>query len=146
MPDSITCKHCGGPSLNIERHEQHGYRATCATCNAFVRWLGKDGSRRQNNRGMLKAEGVVCASCGITKEEAEALHMGFELDHVIPLEFGGIDESENKQPLCGPCHAEKTAKQVRTRGIRRTMNDPEAIGDILRRIMPKIKCQDGGAE
>ena len=146
MNDHIKCKRCGGESFIVELHERHGYKTKCSTCGAFERWLGKDGNRRQNHRIPAKAEGVVCASCGITKEEAETLHMGFEADHIIPLEFGGEDTSDNIQPLCGPCHAEKTAKQVRTRGIRKTFNDAEAIGDILKRIMPKICGQDGGVK
>jgi 5-methylcytosine-specific restriction protein A len=32
-----------------------------------------------------------------------------ELDHIIPLFKGGKDVASNKQGLCIPCHAEKTA-------------------------------------
>lgn len=40
-----------------------------------------------------------------------------EVDHVIPLAFGGTDDDANKQPICSACHREKTAREsVRGRG------------------------------
>jgi hypothetical protein len=31
------------------------------------------------------------------------------VDHIVPLAMGGPDTDDNTQPLCGPCHASKTA-------------------------------------
>ena len=31
-----------------------------------------------------------------------------QVDHIMPKLLGGLDEWTNCQPLCGPCHREKT--------------------------------------
>lgn len=36
-----------------------------------------------------------------------------EVDHIIPLHQGGLDEWENLQGLCHEHHAAKTAKEMR---------------------------------
>lgn len=36
-----------------------------------------------------------------------------EVDHIIPLRFGGLDDISNMQILCHTCHCRKTAKEHR---------------------------------
>ena len=38
-----------------------------------------------------------------------------EVDHITPLRDGGTNERDNLQPLCGSCHDDKTARDVRAR-------------------------------
>jgi 5-methylcytosine-specific restriction enzyme A len=50
---------------------------------------------------------VDCAKVGVTT-------LARQLDHIIPLEFGGLDfdkdKGMNRQGLCVSCHEKKTAK------------------------------------
>lgn len=53
-------------------------------------------------------EHVKCKKC------KGRLWLGYaELDHVVPLAMGGRDEPFNIEPLCPPCHREKTKEDAR---------------------------------
>ena len=65
-----------------------------------------------------------CASCGCLTHYPR----GFEIDHIIPLDAGGSEDSSNRQLLCVRwdtdkdgkaakvgCHADKTALESKTR-------------------------------
>lgn len=56
----------------------------------------------RRERAWLDA-GAACAHCGrvITLRE-------YELDHIVALHNGGVDEAGNVQVLCKACHADKT--------------------------------------
>lgn len=36
-----------------------------------------------------------------------------EVDHVVPLFKGGTNDESNLQPLCRPCHVDKTTADAR---------------------------------
>lgn len=61
-------------------------------------------------RAINRAGIGVCAHCRGT-HSARAI----EIDHVLPLEDGGLDEPANLQPLCHGCHAIKTQAENRAR-------------------------------
>lgn len=46
-----------------------------------------------------------CAGCGLPIGPGRC----WDLDHVIPLAIGGLDDMTNLHVLCGSCHAGKTA-------------------------------------
>lgn len=50
----------------------------------------------------------LCKRCESKRRIAAAT----ELDHIVPLFKGGKDIRANKQGLCTPCHAEKTAEDM----------------------------------
>ncbi|MCP3876929.1 MAG: HNH endonuclease, partial [Sulfitobacter sp.] len=52
---------------------------------------------------VISQQQALCADCG---DELDA--GAFELDHRVPLCFGGLDELENLAAVCGPCHAHKS--------------------------------------
>lgn len=54
-------------------------------------------------RALLLAQEPMCRAC----KRASAT----QADHIVPRYKGGADEFGNLQPLCAPCHAEKTAKE-----------------------------------
>jgi 5-methylcytosine-specific restriction protein A len=67
----------------------------------------KRGSAGVKDRAAIKARDYgLCCKCGA---------LGSVVDHIVPLWKGGSDEPENKQTLCDPCHAEKTAQEAAER-------------------------------
>jgi len=67
---------------------------------------GSGWDERVRNRRVLRRDGHTCQRCGAPAEQ---------VDHVIPRHRGGPDTDANKQALCGPCHADKTAAERSTR-------------------------------
>lgn len=73
-----------------------------------------------------------CAKCGRTATE---------IDHIVPLSEGGLDEVSNLQALCSGHHRNKTVREMerRLRGypalvreaamVRDARSTPEAIGN-----------------
>ena len=55
-----------------------------------------------------------CMACGSTKE--------LQLDHIVPLADGGLDELENTQLLCWPHHKAKTIADAKARR-KRALNE-----------------------
>lgn len=51
-------------------------------------------------RNVFCKENIVCAKCG---EKSN-----LELDHILPIQFGGDNSPENLQLLCHDCHRVKT--------------------------------------
>lgn len=45
-------------------------------------------------------------------KERGIIRLAVEWDHVVPLSKGGLDTDANGQPLCRPCHVEKTRKDL----------------------------------
>ena len=68
------------------------------------------GRRLQEERARWFSAHPLCARCKAKGRTSLAV----QLDHIVPLFKGGPDfhepgGEENKQGLCSPCHAEKTA-------------------------------------
>jgi 5-methylcytosine-specific restriction enzyme A len=53
-------------------------------------------------------DGFSCRKCG-------RLDAHGEVDHIMPLHLGGRENDENRQWLCPPCHALKSAEEERGR-------------------------------
>jgi 5-methylcytosine-specific restriction protein A len=66
------------------------------------------GRRAVELRRRLLAEEPLCRACAAEGRVAAAV----ELDHIVPLSKGGGHEEDNLQPLCGDCHAAKSAKDM----------------------------------
>ncbi len=62
-------------------------------------------------RGMVLAGEPLCRQCNAFDLIVPAV----TVDHIIPKAWGGTDEMENLQPLCKRCHEDKTAREVRGR-------------------------------
>jgi 5-methylcytosine-specific restriction protein A len=54
----------------------------------------------------------LCAHCRREGRVSAAT----DVDHIVPLWRGGSNDLANLQPLCGPCHAVKTAGEAGERG------------------------------
>ena len=62
-------------------------------------------------RRIQQRDKYTCACCGLVR-------MDHEVDHIVPLEQGGLNEDGNLQLLCGGperCHAIKTAAEAKER-------------------------------
>jgi 5-methylcytosine-specific restriction endonuclease McrA len=62
---------------------------------------------------IAKEQEFICA--GYSSEVYKCLNqnkdlqeIGFQIDHITPLQFGGSNDRSNLQALCIPCHIEKT--------------------------------------
>lgn len=62
------------------------------------------GSVRQQRNYRLLADEPMCRVC---KKRA-----AMEIDHIVPLECGGDESESNLQPICIPCHTDKTASEA----------------------------------
>ena len=65
----------------------------------------KRGRAGQRDRAQVLREEPFCRAC--LKRDLEVA--ADEVDHIKPLSEGGSDARSNKQALCTPCHAAKTA-------------------------------------
>lgn len=67
----------------------------------------KRGRAGQRDRAAVLAEEPFCRLCLEHGQHVRAV----EVDHIKPLAFGGSDDRSNKQALCKPCHAAKSASE-----------------------------------
>jgi 5-methylcytosine-specific restriction protein A len=67
------------------------------------------GRRLQRARVLFFRQHPLCARC----LKAGRFVAAVELDHIVPVIFGGPDTTDNKQGLCTLCHRIKTAEDFR---------------------------------
>lgn len=66
------------------------------------------GRKLQKRNRRFLSQHPLCAEC----QKAERVRAAQEVDHVVPLFKGGMDEWENLQGLCIDCHKAKTEKDM----------------------------------
>jgi 5-methylcytosine-specific restriction protein A len=82
-----------------------------------ARVLQPPGTARMTSRPWARLRAKVlmsnplCVKCAATGRVQAAQ----EVDHIVPLHSGGTHDRSNLQPLCRPCHAEKTAAEAGSR-------------------------------
>ncbi len=57
-------------------------------------------------RAVLLAGGFTCVDCGLVSQSNQ-------IDHEVPLEQGGSNDTNNLRIRCIPCHAAKTAAETK---------------------------------
>lgn len=67
------------------------------------------GLQERNKR--FKQANPLCVCC----KEAGRIRAVAEVDHVIPLHLGGVDDESNLQGLCLDCHEAKSTREARAR-------------------------------
>lgn len=78
-------------------------------------WAPRSGQlvKRKRGRAGQKARAEVlsrepfCRECAKAGRERKA----DQVDHIVPLAWGGSDEIGNKQPLCLDCHIAKSERE-----------------------------------
>lgn len=73
------------------------------------------GSLSKNERFEIAAQQSMKCNLCLTPFHHQHHDLTFEIDHIIPLEQGGMDEKGNMQALCPGCHIYKTS--ILDRGV-----------------------------
>lgn len=93
-----TARYRGRCPQHARTHERRTHSAEHKRIYNSKRW--------RITREKVLTENPLC-SCGA---------IATDVDHVVPLEQGGDPWAlSNLQALCGPCHASKTAQEIRNR-------------------------------
>ena len=136
---------CGCSAFTLTSNEIHGFGVRCATCGKFQRWTGRGKEKKSTikHRERHRKNGeMVCDLCGITESEAKQMGMHFEIDHREAEQFGGKDEFENTRPLCSACHYDKTARENRTKGIRKLLERLHEREAMFTDYLAKVRGSD----
>ena len=83
----------------LEQQEQEDERR-----ERSLRRARTNGGNWPIRRQRVRTEEPCCRCCGAPSRE---------VDHIVPLQFGGTSERENLQALCSVCHKKKTAHECR---------------------------------
>jgi 5-methylcytosine-specific restriction endonuclease McrA len=126
------CRLCGGTILrpdgavNLRRrwHQLCSDYFTLATNlrHALAAFRRLDGRLRCYACGHTEHEWPCreydeTVGCWVSRCDGE--HRGYEIDHIVPLWAGGSHGFANLQPLCYPCHRDKTVREAALRAARR---------------------------
>lgn len=115
---SRPCREWGCPNL-VKSRSQKGYCDNHASKRSnWNKRPERTGSTTERGYGhawrklrkqVLERDSYLCVQCSKTGRVAEAT----DVDHIKAKVHGGIDDLDNLQSLCSPCHKEKTAKEGR---------------------------------
>jgi len=123
------CEACGSENSTQTRH-----RETPQYKEVRLRWnhspsgraaMAESGMKRRNHSTNPKTYAKRIKQLHELKEACNICNCPYTLkhqvDHIIPLSFGGTDEWDNLQPICYKCHADKTRKENLSRGSKRCL-------------------------
>lgn len=74
-------------------------------CTYWPEWL---------KQGLLRREQGHCAICQKNVTGGFVNKMGFAIDHIVPLNLGGVNDPTNLQMLCGDCNNSKGGEKTTT--------------------------------
>lgn len=69
------------------------------------------GHANQRRRERLLSAHPLCVYC----DREGRVTLADEIDHRVPLWMGGTEDDANLDPLCRPCHAEKSRREAAMR-------------------------------
>jgi len=78
---------------------------------SVVEWVGKNEDTPIPPRVKVRVIVLHNGQCHICKRSSDRF-VGYVFDHKVALINGGENRESNLQPLCKPCHALKTGKDV----------------------------------
>lgn len=121
----MECKYCHSTNVVTKLAETgpHYAELRCLDCGRHLQWIPRpdtDKAKRRNAKWYKKwreCGPLVCHWCGIEETETD---MGFEIDHIIPVEEGGPDVFENTRPLCSACHWLRNAERHRVKYLKKS--------------------------
>jgi 5-methylcytosine-specific restriction endonuclease McrA len=96
---SSVCTEPGCPNIDCTTH------ARAPWAGSAHRGLPHGRPQQRRRLRVLRAYAGVCHVCGRCGAD--------QVDHVIPLAFGGADDESNLRPIhATPCHRAKTAREA----------------------------------
>jgi hypothetical protein len=101
-----------------------------------VQWLKQNGAAERKLRrvgtprpdDVWSANGNHCGFCGKPRSLCERLGIGLTVQHLVPVVFGGADESP-LVPFCARCQEWSVAALRETRDV---LGELEALDDVIR--------------
>ena len=78
----------------------------------------------RKRRAAWLVERPMCEEC----RRQGVVRPATDVDHVVALSAGGVDEEGNYQSLCHECHSAKTARDDGGFGLRRRDRGSESLG------------------
>lgn len=114
------CLWCGEKLLNASQRYCKTGKGIGADCKRRVMWTGWVSYNLRVTslrRFMHKWFNFECCNCRAHASETtpagvELPVIAFQVDHHLALVLGGQDEFDNLRLLCGPCHTQKTARDM----------------------------------
>ena len=86
---------------------------------------------------IMDLQGGLCRRC---KCLLDAIGVKFEVDHRIALALGGTNERTNLEALCVPCHAKKTARDLKAIAkVKRILARADGTRRPRRKIPQRVK-------
>lgn len=120
----MECKYCHSTHVvtKIAETGPHYAGIWCLDCGRHLQWISKPDTgqaKRRNAKWYKKWREygpLICHWCGIKETETD---MGFEIDHIVPIEEGGPDIFENTRPLCSACHWLRNTEKHRVKYLKK---------------------------
>lgn len=107
--DDIKSMPCKMACLLMQWHMEHSFTHSnslskfCRDLKPYCKKIPKRQLSRSMRIEIAYRQQYKCRACGLFP-----IPPNFEVDHIIELQDGGEDVSDNFQALCPACHAEKT--------------------------------------
>ena len=104
---------------------------TSLTGARAAQWYGSSWIRRERRRAIYNRDSHTCVYCGCKSRE------GLTLDHVVPAESGGTNETNNLVTACRRCNSRKGAQSLRA--FARTI--ASETNTTTRRVTDRVRKQ-----
>ena len=73
-----------------------------------MNWQGSNWIRKEKRHAIYRRDDLACVYCEATAEDDV-----LTLDHLVPVELGGTNETKNLVTCCRKCNGAKGSKSVR---------------------------------
>ncbi|MBH20936.1 MAG: hypothetical protein CML98_04090 [Rhodobiaceae bacterium] len=112
----IFCKKCGKECFSVPPRKTPSphyaeYRCSDLTCDDFNGFVQKPDSSKNNRKSNLKLKKQIpehlqnnCEICLRKIELIKQLNLVMQVHHVIEVQNGGTDDSNNLRYVCYQCH------------------------------------------
>ena len=145
--NGITCMSCKMARQFMQWHMENSFTSSnslakfCRDLKPHCKKIPKRVLSRSMRVEIAYRQEYKCRFCGLFP-----IPPNFEVDHIIELQDGGADVSENFQALCPGCHAEKTRLnrlrknkifQKQTQAKYESFIPPEGEGQVFSKYFSK---------
>ena len=114
-----------GLDIDLDKKKKQVRRTTCNTHFTDLA-IEQDYKCRGPPKGQHNNHYCPFIELGINILETDP-----DIDHIVPLSEGGLDESCNKQLLCPYCHKRKTTLETKRKYLTKMKNDDNELYKLL---------------